>query len=76
MNSTNDSLYIMDNAESDTPTSHALYSHVFTLCLTTIFVFGLLLNTISIITTLKAKKMQPINATANLAIADILYILG
>ena len=63
--------------ESDAPTSHALYSHVFTLCLTTIFVFGLLLNTISIITTLKAKKMQPIKILIlNLAIADILYILG
>ena len=60
-------------------TSHPKSSYVVgvTVCLAIMFAVGLLLNSVSMNTIVKTKKMQPTYMLIlNLAFADFLYMLG
>jgi len=63
------------DAEYSNP--NAPYLFTLSIILLVIFIIGIVLNIISIIHLAKCKRLQPINIfIANLAIADLIYIMG
>ena len=72
----NDSEIISDN-EFWIMNSADHYSFTLSIILLLMFIFGIIFNIISIIHLLKCKKLQAINILIiNLAVADLLYIMG